>query len=97
MILKVPVTASNMVEWVRRAATAVNALITGLGTVEGRATALESRATDLETFAALPFTVDSITLRPIALPGTPADGLTVLDIADGIVKTYANGIWNSHY
>ena len=97
MILKVPVTASNMVEWVRRAATAVNALITGLGAVEGRATALESRATDLETFAALPFTVDSITLTPIALPGTPVQGQTVYDIADDKVKTWDGTTWQAHY
>lgn len=110
-ILKIPVTASNMVEWVRRCADAVNEMsrwlgsvtarvdiaetsITGLGT---RMTAAEDSITALEVFAASPFTVASITFTPAPLPGSPTNGLTVLDSADNIVKTYAAGSWHSHY
>lgn len=102
--LNIPVTATNMVEWVRRCATAVNELIRRLGllttrvdTAETNITGLDTRATALEAFAASPFTVDSITFNPIALPGSPTEGLTVLDVADDIVKTYAGGSWHSHY
>ena len=84
MILKVPVTGSGA-EWVRRVAEAVNALITALSGVDGRVTTLETH------------TVSSITLTPGALPGSPVDGTTVLDSADGKVKTWYSGAWNAHY
>lgn len=90
MILKIPVTASNMIEWVRRAAGAVNALILTSDALDGRMAAVE-------TFAALPFTVGSITLTPVALPGAPTKGQTVYDIADNKVKTWDGAIWQAHY
>lgn len=82
-VLKVPVTASSMPEWVRRAATAINDLIT--------------RQRALEEFAAAPFVVDSVRLRPVALPSSPEEGTTVYDMADKKVKTWDGTTWQAHY
>lgn len=111
MILKVPVTATSSPEWVRRAAEAVNALITALSGVDGRLTtlevadagtaaaltALDGRADALEAFTALPFTVASITLTPGALPGSPVHGMIATDIADGKLKFYDGMVWQNLY
>lgn len=110
MILKIPVTGSGP-EWVRRAAEAVNALITALAgfatrltaleaddvTTAAALTALDTRADALETFAATPFSVASITLTPAALPGSPVHGMLVTDIADGKPKFYNGTIWVALY
>lgn len=108
-ILKIPVTATNMVEWVRRCADAVNEIIRRLGLVTARMdtaetdiTGLDTRMataegaiTALETFAAAPFTLDSVTFTPQPLPGTPSEGLTQLDSADSVLKIYVSGTWHS--
>ena len=108
-ILKIPVTASNMVEWVRRCADAVNELgrrlvdltkrvdtaESGISSLGTRMTSAETAITDLQTFAATPFTVDSVTFIPQPLPGTPTEGLTQLDSADSVLKIYVGGAWHS--
>lgn len=83
MILKVPVTATNMVEWVRRVAVAVNDLI--------------GRVTSLEAFSAAPFTVSSVTLTPAPLPGSPVHGMIAVDSADGKLKFYDGTVWQALY
>jgi hypothetical protein len=80
MILNVPVTASNLAEWVRRAATAINSLVSLQAASEKQAVAP---------------TVDSVTFRPVPLPASPVVGMTVLDEADGVLKVYANGAWRA--
>jgi hypothetical protein len=81
-MLKVPVTASNIVEWVRRAAEAINALISLQAASEKNAIA--------------PM-VDAVTFRPVPLPATPAPGMTVLDEADGVLKTWDGSAWRALY
>lgn len=83
MILRVPVTASNMLEWVRRCADAVNQLA--------------GRVTNLEIVTETPFTVDSVTFRPVTLPTGPTKGTTVYDISDDTVKTWNGIAWMPHY
>lgn len=96
-ILNIPVTATNIVEWVRRCADAVNALIRASKALEVADTALDTRVDALETFVALPFAVDSVTFRPVPLPASPSPGMTVLDQADNVLKTYAAGTWHNLY
>lgn len=110
MTLKVPVTGEGP-GWIRLAANAINALISGalgldartaaLEAFEGSATAdlssLDARATDLEAFAQPPFTVASVTLTPAALPGSPVKGMTVYDSTDDKVKTWNGAVWQAHY
>jgi hypothetical protein len=88
-MLRIPVTASNIAEWVRLAANAVNGLIRA-------SEALDARAAALEAFAGAPV-AESFTFTPVALPGSPVDGMTVLDIADGVIKTWYSGAWHAHY
>lgn len=109
MTLKVPVTASDIVAWVRLCANTANELVRRLGdltkrvdTAEGNISTLQTdmaaAQTDisaLQVFAASPFTVDSITFTPQALPGTPTNGLTLLDSADSVLKIYVGGAWHS--
>lgn len=103
-LLRIPVTATSPAEWVRRAGGAVNSLISTLTALTGRtdaletgATALAARTTALETFTHVPFTVASITLTPVALPGSPVKGQTVYDTADDTVKTWNGTVWKLHY
>lgn len=106
MTLQIPKTAANPVEWIRRAADAVNAMIkdlaalvkrtTDLETFQGTATtsltSLGTRTTALETY-----THTSFTLTPAALPGSPVEGQTVYDSADKKVKTWDGVTWQAHY
>lgn len=110
MILKVPVTGAGP-EWVRRAAEAINALITALANLGGRVDtleiadagtevaliALDGRVFALEGFADTPFTVASITLPPAALPGSPVHGMLATDSVDGKLKFYDGTIWQALY
>jgi len=82
MILKIPVTATNVPEWVRRAADAINGLVSAVAGLGARVVALEQ-----------PPVVTSITLTPAALPGAPVDGMLVTDIADGKLKYYDGSLW----
>jgi hypothetical protein len=100
-----------MVEWVRRCATAVNSLIRDMTSLQGRVgateaadtalgvrmTTAEGAITTLEAFAATPFTLNSVTLTPVALPGSPVKGQTVYDTADNKVKTWDGVAWQPHY
>lgn len=111
MILRVPVTASNIVEWVRRAADAINALIRGhqalvaadeatdgrLGALEAEDVALDGRVGALEAFAATPFTLAAVVFDPIPLPGSPITGQTVMDQADSVLKTWDGSGWRAHW
>jgi len=110
-MLRVPPTASNMVEWVRLAANAINGLIgrgdsaaadaaqmqAALDALDGRTDSLEGRTDALETFAAAPFTVPSVVLAAGPLPAAPAKGETVYDEADEIVKTWDGSAWKAHW
>jgi hypothetical protein len=86
VILKVPVTASSVPEWVRRAAVAINDMISAMAALGTRVTALEQ-----------PPVVTSVTLTPAPLPGAPVQGMTVYDIADDKVKTWNGSAWQAHY
>lgn len=111
MTLQIPTTAADPVEWIRRAAGAVNAVIKDLAalvkrtidleTFQGTATTtlgtLDTRTTALETFTATPFTVASITLPPATLPAAPVHGELATDVADGKLKFYDGTVWQPLY
>jgi hypothetical protein len=78
--LQIPVTATNLPEWIRRCADAVNSIMTRLVSLETQ-----------------PYRGASLTLTPATLPASPDVGMTVMDSADGVVKTWDGATWRAHY
>lgn len=107
MILKVPVTGAGA-EWVRRAADAINALISAVSGLGSRTDALEAfqvtatpeiadlegRMANVEGFISDP-EASYFVFTPGALPGSPGAGMVAFDIADGKLKCHDGTIWNA--
>lgn len=113
MTLRIPKTATNPAEWVRRGAVAINDSINNIidltkrvvtleafqGTASASLTSLDGRATAVEGRATALETYAHafFTLTPAVLPGSPVEGMTVYDIADDKVKTWNGTAWQAHY
>ena len=61
------------------------------------ADAVNGLTTRLMTLETRPYQGSSLTLTPAPLPASPAVGMTVMDSADNIVKTWDGSAWRAHY
>jgi hypothetical protein len=111
VILRVPVTAADIKEWVRRAADAINALIKGLESAEARLdaveaadTALAARVTTIEgqnlntRVTALETTARGHPFQQLAAaPGSPTAGQSYYDTVLLKVRTWDGAAWQNHW
>ena len=109
MIPFVKTTASNIVGWIREAATAVNRLIGDSAALEARVTVAEAAATAIDGRAgALEGRMDAaeaniaalqapaaIALTPSAAPASPAEGTVYYDAAAHKLTVWDGSVWQS--